>query len=87
MDSIVITVRLGTGAAEYDMEVSPNVPCGELAAQVAQAIRVKDFAAAQRLGANPYLATADGRRLPDETTLGRMGLWDGSIIVLGSDNA
>ena len=87
MDSIIISVRLSNGVSEYDVEVSPNIPCRELAIQIADAIRVKDISITQYIGVNPYISTSDGRRLPEDTTLGAMGLWDGSIIVLRGESS
>lgn len=83
MEGIIVTVRTRPGSVEFDMELSPNTACGELAGQIVEAIRMKDTSIARMVGANPYLSTIDGRRLDDETNLGRMGIWDGSILVLG----
>ena len=85
MESIIITVRLISSSIEYDIEVSPNLPCGELAGQIAEAIKSKDFETARKMASHMSLSTTDGRRLPDNATLGGMGLWDGSILVLGSE--
>ena len=84
MESVIITVRLDS-SAQYDMEVSPNIPCGELVLQIVDAIRAKDFDVAKSIGAVPYLSSK-GRRLANDATLGGLGLWDGSILILESDN-
>ena len=84
MASVIITVRL-SNSFDYDMEVSPNIPCGELALQVMDAIRAKEPGAVKHIGTMPCFSTSEGRRIPSEATLGKMGLWDGSILILGSD--
>ena len=85
MESVIITVRLISSSIEYDIEVSPNLPLGELAGQIVDAVKSKDFETVRTMGPYVYLSTPDGRRLPNDATLGGIGLWDGSILILGSE--
>jgi hypothetical protein len=85
LDSAIVTVRGENGSFEYDMELSADAACGALSEKIAEALRAKDAEAARRIVGKPYLSAADGRRLPEDATLAGMGLWDGSVIILGSE--
>ena len=83
MDTIIVTIRVAKSGQQYDMEVSPHVPCGELAKQIVSAIELENSTVARDIK-NPYLATEAGHRLADSKTLASMGIWDGSIITINA---
>ena len=77
-ENFIVTLRLGPGGNEIDMELASFMPIDELCGKIAESLRAMNpVAFSSVVGIS---MAHENKTLDSSATLASAGLWDGSIL-------